>query len=262
MDTHHFKSFIETLSRDSARAILPHFGNHQLEVDAKDDDSPVTAADRESETCMRKKINQTFPDHGILGEEYGNEKIDAEYVWILDPIDGTKSFISGVPLFTTLIGLLHYGKPILGAIHQPVLGKLCIGDGKQCWLNGDLVSMRQRPLSASTLLMSEPYAIEHHQDEHGWRQLVEKTMLHRSWGDGYGYMLVATGWADIMCDPVLEPWDLLPVIPVVEGAGARVTDWWGNAIRCDTEGRCARSAICAHPNLHEKIVGILNKESS
>lgn len=260
MEAKEFIPFLESLTQASARAILPHYGDRFIEVDAKEDDSPVTIADREAEASMRALIHSRYPDHGILGEELGNDRIDAEYVWILDPIDGTKSFISGVPLFTTLIGLLHRGRPVLGAIHQPVLGRLCIGDNEQCWLNGEAITMRRRSLRCSTLLTSDPYTVGAFQSSAGWEKLIRATSLHRSWGDGYGYMMLATGWADVMCDPVLEPWDLIPVLPVVQGAGARVTDWQGKEIICE-EGRVSRSSVCAHPDIHNKVIALLNNNT-
>lgn len=256
MDTTAFIPFIERLAHASAEAILPHFGNPFLGVDAKADDSPVTIADKQAEAIMRDLIATHFPSHGILGEEHGNENLDAEFVWILDPIDGTKSFITGVPLFTTLIGLLYQGKPILGAIHQPVLKQLCLGDNKHAWLNGKPISARSRTLAQSTLLISDPYSLGQFQNPAGWERLVRSTKLHRSWGDGYGYMLLARGFADIMCDPVLEPWDILPVVPVVQGAGAKITDWAGNPVTF-SPGRCTRSAVAAHPELHAAVVATL-----
>ena len=256
MNSSSFIPFLTKLTQVSAQAILPRFGDTSIQIDAKADDSPVTIADKEAEARMRELINKEFPDHGILGEEHGNENLDAEFVWILDPIDGTKSFITGVPLFTTLIGLLHKGQPVLGAIHQPVLKQLCIGDNQTCWLNGKIVTARERALNQATVLISDPYIVGDFQDESGYQKLIEKTSLHRSWGDGYGYMQVASGWADIMCDPVLEPWDLLPVVPVMRGAGAIVTDWQGQDL-CFTQGNVTRSALAAHPTLHAEAVKAL-----
>lgn len=257
MNTHSFIPFIEELAQVSAEEILPHFGNPNLAIDAKADTSPVTLADRSAEARMRECIQARFPDHGILGEEYGNEQLDAEYVWILDPIDGTKSFISGVPLFTTLIGLLQHGKPILGAIHQPTGKQLCIGDNDHCWLNGKPVKVREHSLSDVTLLTSDPYLIGDYQSPTGWQKLVSSTRIHRSWGDGYGYLLLATGWADIMCDPVLEPWDILPIIPVARGAGAEISDWQGAPVSSKM-GEVSRSCVACHPTLHPQVIGLLN----
>lgn len=249
--------FLKELAQVSAQVILPRFGDASVQVDAKADDSPVTIADKEAEARMRALIGKRFPDHGILGEEHGNENLDAEYVWILDPIDGTKSFITGVPLFTTLIGLLHRGEPVLGAIHQPLIEQLCIGDNHNCWLNDKPVRVRKRSVSEATLLISDPYTIGEFQSAQGWERLVDATWLQRSWGDGYGYMQVAGGWADIMCDPVLEPWDLLPVVPVVRGAGAVITDWQGEAL-CFETGKTTRSSVAAHPDTHAEVIRLLN----
>src|SRR4030095_5246248 len=131
-----FMDFIRELAKLSAEEIVPRYRQKNLGVEAKADESPVTVADRRAEEVMRDLIHRRFPDHGIVGEEYGTERANADFVWVLDPIDGTKSFLTGVPLFGTLIGLLHEGRPRLGCIHQPVLGQLLIGDGHQQTLNG------------------------------------------------------------------------------------------------------------------------------
>ena len=135
LDLSAYRPFVAELARASAEFIKPFFGNPSTAVELKADDSPVTAADRGAEAVMRELITARFPDHGIIGEEHGNHHPDAEWVWVLDPIDGTKSFITGVPLWTTLIGLLHRGQPVLGAIHQPTLGQLVIGDNHTTTLN-------------------------------------------------------------------------------------------------------------------------------
>jgi fructose-1,6-bisphosphatase/inositol monophosphatase family enzyme len=131
-----FKRFALELAEASGAFIRPFFANPDLAVELKSDLSPVTAADRGAEELMRARIAQKFPDHGVIGEEYGVERGDAEWVWVLDPIDGTKSFMTACPLFGTLIALLHQGQPVLGVIHQPILGQLMIGDGTSTTLNG------------------------------------------------------------------------------------------------------------------------------
>jgi myo-inositol-1(or 4)-monophosphatase len=251
--------FIEELAQASAREILPHFGQKDVGVVVKSDQSPVTIADREAERVMREMITQRFPEHGIVGEEFGTVRGDAEFVWVLDPIDGTKSFISAVPLFGTLIGLLHRGKPVLGCIHQPVLRQLMIGDGTTTTLNGKPVRGRDCiDLSTATLLMSDPMHPAVYQDGARFESLCRTVRVVRSWGDCYGYLLVAAGWADIMVDPIMNPWDLQPIVPIIRGAGGIITDWNGNS----ADGLAAASGIAAMPGVHADVVRILNGRSA
>jgi histidinol phosphatase-like enzyme (inositol monophosphatase family) len=152
-----YRSFVKELAVASGDFIRPLFADPSLAVEIKEDASPVTAADRGAEELMRRMIAQRFPQHGIIGEEFGEERPDAEWVWVLDPIDGTKSFITGVPLWGTLIGLLHRGQPVLGAIHQPILGQLMTGDGHVTLLNDRPVRMRAcSRLEEATVLTSDP----------------------------------------------------------------------------------------------------------
>lgn len=243
---------LAAVSRD---VVLPHFAQADLGVELKHDASPVTLADRGAEHAMRDLIERRFPDHGIIGEEYGTLREDAEFVWVLDPIDGTRSFISAVPLFVTLIGLMHRGRPLLGAIQQPVLGQLMIGDGRTTTLNGRPVRMRpMRDLSQATLLTTDPLFAARYQNGDAFASLAAQTALYRSWGDGYGYLLVAAGWADIMVDPIMNAWDLIPLIPCIEGAGGRITNWQGGPV---LEGKTL-SAVACGPDLHDAVIRTLN----
>jgi myo-inositol-1(or 4)-monophosphatase len=250
-----YEAFIRRLAETSGEAILSHYGKQHLATELKADESPVTIADREAEGVMRSLIEKNFPDHGIIGEEYGTVRGESEYVWVLDPIDGTKSFISAVPLFGTLIGLLHQGKPVLGCIHQPVLRQLMIGNGKQTTLNGEPVHVRRCPsLTNATLLTTDPLNPARHQNGPAYDALCNQVRLVRTWGDCYGYLLLAAGWADIMLDPVMKPWDFLPLVPVVEGAGGRISDWKGNPASTQR----AESTIACVPELHDAVVRALN----
>jgi fructose-1,6-bisphosphatase/inositol monophosphatase family enzyme len=214
-----YRDFVIELAERSGELIRPYFGAGAgtLGIELKADESIVTRADREAEALMRELIARRFPEHGILGEEYGEERASAEFVWVLDPIDGTISFASASPLFGTLIALLHEGTPLLGAIHQPVLRQLC------------------------------------HQDGPAFEALMRDVKLVRTWGDCYGYLLLATGHADIMCDPVMNPWDIAALIPVVRGAGGVITDWQGR------EAIGARSIVATtSPALHDEVIRRLN----
>jgi myo-inositol-1(or 4)-monophosphatase len=245
--------FVRELAEESGALIRRYFRSPSLAVDAKDDATPVTDADRHAEELLRARIRARFPDHGIVGEELGAERADAEWVWVLDPIDGTKSFVSGVPLFGTLIGVLHRGEPVLGAIHQPILHELCIGDGVTTTLNGRPVRVRDTArLADAVVLASDTTTAARHQDGDGWERLVTSARWVRTWGDCYGYLLVASGQADVMTDPIMSPWDLLPLVPVVRGAGGVITDWQGgDPVR-------ASSIVAANPVLHPQVIACLN----
>jgi len=245
--------FLETLARAAGEVVLPYFRNPELAVEQKSDRTPVTEADRRAEEVMRTMITRHHPGHGIIGEEFGTEKPDAEFVWVLDPIDGTKSFVAGVPLFGVLIGLLHAGRPVAGCIYQPVLEEMCLGGGGRAWLNGRPVRVREGvPLERALVLCTDPAGVEAHQDYAAFEALRRGAGLFRTWGDCYGYLLVASGRADVMLDPVMNPWDLLPVIPVVEGAGGVVRGWTG--------GAASDSSVAAPPLLCAEVCARLRGE--
>ncbi len=241
------------LAERSGDFIRPFFGRADLKVELKADLSPVTVADRGAEDLMRGLIRKRFPDHGIVGEESGAERPDAEFVWVLDPIDGTKSFTSAVPLFGTLIGLLHGGEPVLGCIHQPILRQLLVGDNRTASLNGAPARTRSpRPLEDALLLTSDPVVIATRPECRGFRSLMEKSRVTRTWGDCYGYMLVATGWADVMYDPLMNLWDIAALVPVIRGAGGVITDARGGPPYPATS-----TVAAAGPGLHRLVIDAL-----
>ena len=207
MQTQSFKVFINELADMSGEYIAKSFGKRHS-VDFKEDSSPVTEVDKNVECMLREAISKKFPDHGIIGEEYGNSGEGAEYVWVLDPIDGTKSFISAVPLFGTLIALMKNGEPVLGAINQPVLRERIVGDCEECLFNGRRVSpSRRTSLEGMTLLTSDSRYCSRLRGEAGWKRLEDAAAISRTWGDCYGYMLLCRGYADVMADALLEVWD-------------------------------------------------------
>ncbi len=225
-----YRPFMIELARASGEFIRPLYRQPGLEVDAKADQSPVTQADRGAEELMRARITQAFPSHGIIGEECGTDRPEAEFVWVLDPIDGTKTFITGVPLWGTLIALLHGGQPVLGCIHQPVLNQLMIGDGATTTLNGEPVRCRgTRHLADATLLTSDALNPATYQDGAAFAALTRRAKLVRTWGDCYGYLLLASGWADVCLDPIMNPWDIAALVPIIRGAGGTISDWHGGA---------------------------------
>jgi myo-inositol-1(or 4)-monophosphatase len=245
--------FIAELAAASGDFLRPLFADPSLAVEYKDDASPVTAADRGAEELLRRLIARRHPDHCIVGEELGADRAEAEWVWVLDPIDGTKSFITGVPLWGTLIALLHAGQPVLGAIHQPVLGQLMIGDGRVTTLNERRTSVRRCPrLSEATVLTSDPLNPARHQNGAAYDRLVSEARLVRTWGDCYGYLLLAAGRADVCLDPIMNPWDIAALVPVVRGAGGLITDWQGGP------AYPAQSTVAAGPDLHAEVIRRLN----
>lgn len=255
MDLTPYRDFLSELARASGEFIRPHFGDPTLAVERKADATPVTVADKGAEELMRRLIAQRFPTHGIIGEEHGTERGDAELVWMLDPIDGTKSFITGVPLWGTLIALLHQGQPVLGCIHQPILGQLMIGDGQVTTLNGRPVRVRPtRRVEDATFLTSDPFNPAKYQDGAAFTALRQRAKLVRTWGDCYGYLLVAAGFADVMCDPIMNPWDIAALVPIIRGAGGVITDWHGGA-----PYPAESTLACATPELHEAVLAALNK---
>jgi histidinol phosphatase-like enzyme (inositol monophosphatase family) len=211
-----------------ATAVIRPWHLSRIAVDIKADATPVTVADRRAEEVMRALIAQRFPEHGMLGEEFGEHLPDARYRWVLDPIDGTKSFISNSFLFGTLIALLRDGRPILGTIASPLTGHVLVGTGDAAWLGKTRVSTRAcSRVEDATLLTTDHFAVARHQDGVAFDALISRARLYRTWGDCHGYFLVATGGADVMLDPVLSPWDIMALVPIVEGAGGRITDWHG-----------------------------------
>ena len=230
MDLHApYRAFMIELAERSGEFIRPYFADPGLVVEDKSDQSPVTPADRGAEELLRQMISRRYPGHGIVGEELGSENDQAEFVWVLDPIDGTKAFISACPLFGTLIALLHRGEPVLGALHQPVLRQLLIGDGETTELNRRPVRVRPcLTVESAVLLTSDPLNPGKYRDGAAFDALARRVRFTvRTWGDCYGYLLVASGWADVMTDPIMNPWDIQAIVPIVRGAGGVITDWRG-----------------------------------
>jgi len=248
-----FDEFTRKLCAETEKKILSIYENPEMAIEQKEDQTPVTLADRETERTIRESIEILYPEHGIIGEEYGETKPDAEYKWVVDPIDGTKTFTTACPLFGTMIALLRQDEPIFGCINYPAIGKRIASDGHTTFLNGQVVRGRQGvPLEEATLLTTDFLAVGEHQDGPRFEALARKTKLCRTWGDCFGYYLVAIGKADIMLDPILSKWDLMALIPILRGAGVTVTDWRGGN---PAQGE---SLIAANADLHDQILRMLN----
>lgn len=248
-----FVPFIRELAAASGELIRGYYmGDYRVQT--KSDATPVTAADREAEALMRELIERRYPAHGIVGEEYGESNAGASYRWVLDPIDGTKSFVANCYLFGTLIALLRDGRPILGAIHNPLLKHLLIGDGREARLNDRAVRVSERDrIEDAVLLTTSHWEVFQRRDGPAFEALSRRARIYRTWGDCMGYFLVATGGADIMFDSIVSPWDIQAIVPVVEGAGGAVSDWYGgDPVQAD-------SLIATNGVLHDAVVAGLNR---
>jgi inositol-phosphate phosphatase / L-galactose 1-phosphate phosphatase / histidinol-phosphatase len=232
-----FLSLALRLADAAGEVIRPYF-RQPLVVDDKPDLTPVTAADRAAEEVMRSLIERQFPEHGIIGEEFGRAREDTEFVWTLDPIDGTKSFISGVPLFGTLIALTCGKRPILGIIDQPISRERWVGvAGVPTTLNGASVRCRNcSALAAATLFATTPDMFKEG-DAAAFARVSNAVKLTRFGADCYAYGLLAAGFIDLVLEASLKPYDFCAMVPIVEGAGGVATDWRGAKLDLASDGR-------------------------
>jgi myo-inositol-1(or 4)-monophosphatase len=254
-----FTAFIGRLATASGETILPFFRT-SLSVDNKNtqDFDPVTEADRAAEAVMRRLIKQNFPQHGIVGEEFGTEREDAEYVWVLDPIDGTKSFISGFPIWGTLIALLHRGSPVYGMMHQPYIGERFSGDNGSARFQGannasrKLAVRRCASLKDATLFTTSPRLMGD-ADREKFHRVESDVRLTRYGGDCYSYCMLAAGHLDLVIETELKAYDIAALIPIVTGAGGVVTTWEGKPAQ-----NGGRIVAAGDPRVHEAALKILN----
>jgi myo-inositol-1(or 4)-monophosphatase len=259
-----FVDFVERLANAAGDAILPFF---RTAIGAEDKSrggvfDPVTEADRAAETVMRRLIKQNFPDHGVIGEEFGDERAGADYVWILDPIDGTKSFISGIPLWGTLIGLEHKGRPVYGMMHQPFTREKFSGDGAGALWRGIGHSgkpserkLRVRScasLADATLMTTHPALLAPGTLE-PYRRVEAEVRLSRYGGDCYSYCMLAAGHVDLVIESGLKAYDIAALIPIVEGAGGVVTTWDGGSA-----GRGGSIVAAGDKRIHEAALRLLS----
>ncbi len=241
-----YLQFAEELADASREAIRPWFRS-DLQVERKSDGSPVTQADRAAETAIRERIRSRYPNHGIVGEEFGADQADAEWVWVIDPIDGTGAFISGLPTFGTLIGLVRDGVPVLGVLDQPIL--------TERWTGLSFPELSPRAThdthvihtSSTTNLgnaigfASDPTMFKGLERD-AWNRLSSSLYRARYGIDCYAYGLLASGFVDIVCEASLKSWDYIALVPIVRGAGGQMTDWDGEPLTLDSKGRVLASA--------------------
>jgi len=223
---------------DAAGAkIRPHFRT-RVAIDTKSDLTPVTIADRDAERAMREVIAREVPDHGVVGEEEGRDKADAEWVWCIDPIDGTKAFITGKPMFGTLVSLTHRGKPVLGIIDQPVSRERWLGiDGRPTAFNDGRCATRACAELKDAILNATSPDMFHGTDATGFARLAAAVRHALYGGDCYAYGLLASGHIDLVVETDLKPWDWCSLAPIVAGAGGRMTDWQGRDLTIESDGR-------------------------
>jgi histidinol phosphatase-like enzyme (inositol monophosphatase family) len=245
---------------------LKHFYRRDFAVEKKADRSPVTVADKEAETLIRQQVHQLFPDDAVLGEEFGEEPGTSDYQWIIDPIDGTKSFITGVPLYSTLVAVTLRGEPLIGVINMPALRQIVFamrGDG--AWTNhperlNEYIAARVSNVSSlaeSVFVTTQNDSFERYRDAASqYRDLESQSYVTRTWGDGYGYYLVATGRAEYMVDPIVNAWDVAAVMPVVLEAGGEFTDW--NGQRRHDSGH----AVGSNGHVHQAVISALANSRS
>lgn len=250
-----FAEFAEAAARAAGEITLRYF-QKLPGVEYKADRSPVTVADRESERLLRARIEERYPTHGILGEEFGLARPAAELRWLLDPIDGTASYIRGVPLYGVMMALVERGAeapteddPAVGVVHFPALGETLVAwRGGGCWWSRGLGWVQAcvsdvAQMEEATLLLTDPAGLREGAKHAGYERLRRRVKMERGWGDCYGHALVATGRAEIMLDPELHEWDAAPLIPILEEAGGGFTDWRGRRTISGGDGLAANGAL-------------------
>ncbi|HYG76229.1 MAG TPA: inositol monophosphatase family protein [Planctomycetota bacterium] len=235
------------------RRTLAYFGT-QLAVETKHDDSPVTQADKEAEAVIRGVISKYYPRHSIVGEEGGTSEGDPDYRWIVDPIDGTKTFIHGVPFYGVLIGVEVRGSTDVGVVYLPAFDELVVAArGLGCLWNGRPAKVSGvSELKHATLLTTNISTAVARSD--AYEKLAAQAKMNRTWGDCYGYVLVATGRAEIMMDPEMKPWDSAPLLPILQEAGGHFTTWDGRATIWGPDGVATNAA------LHQQVAAVLKAE--
>jgi myo-inositol-1(or 4)-monophosphatase len=252
-----FASFVDQLASVSGDTILPFFRT-ALAIENKNDRGfdPVTAADHAAENAMRALIRKNFPDHGIVGEEYGSERADAEYVWVLDPIDGTKSFITGMVAWGTLIGLMRFGEPVFGMMHQPFTRERFSGDGGGAHCRGPSGSRELRVRDCASLgeaiCSTTSPLLMNKNDRAAFARVEDKAKLSRYGGDCYAYCMVAAGLIDLVIETEIKPYDIVAIIPIITGAGGIVTTWEGGPAQAG-----GRVVVAGDKRVHKQALEML-----
>jgi histidinol phosphatase-like enzyme (inositol monophosphatase family) len=245
-----FRAFAEEIAIAAGRITLQYFKKDIL-IEYKADRSPVTAADREAEQLIRDRIKEQYPEHTIIGEEYGREETGASVSWFIDPIDGTDSFIRGIPLYTVLVAVIINGQPKIGVIHCPPQGEtVSAAEGMGCTQNGKTCSVsKTKNLSEASIQVTD-YAELNRRQPKFTGQLLKSSGNCRTWADAYGYLLVASGRADAMIDPIMNIWDIAPLYTIITEAGGTFTDLMGKPEPLGT------SALASNGILHKQLLDL------
>ena len=241
---------------DESEKIIKQFFRKSIKIESKEDESPVTIADKSVELKIRELIQNKYPNHGILGEEFEAKNIDSEYLWVIDPIDGTRSFIAGHKDFGTLIALLHNNIPIIGIINCPMHQERWVGvdGGKTTMNNLEVNTSKITSLNQSYFCTSGLYVDDDHFRQ-GCDKIIKKTKYHRLGGDCYMYGMVASGLIEVVLEDTLKVHDYMALIPVIEGAGGIVSDKYGKSVSIHSKGSIVASA---NKILHKEIIDIIN----
>lgn len=229
MDLLKIKDQALSFMRPAKREVLKWFRN-EYETDLKPDSSPVTIADRNAEEIIRKKLTKHFPEHGIIGEEFGNRNADAEWVWTIDPVDGTRSFIRGLPLFASMIALLHKGDPVLGVIELPALGETAWAvKRKGAFLNGKPIKVsKKKKLQGSFIAVADRYCFRQQKQTSLLNKLNKEAAIVRTYPDAFGHLMAIRGAVDVMVDPLAKIWDYAPCKILAQEAGGKFANFSGN----------------------------------
>ena len=250
-----FISFANILADESAKVIMEYF-RQTLTIENKDDDTPVTIADKKSELKIRELINKAYPSHGILAEEFDNTNLDSEYIWVIDPIDGTRSFIAGHKDFGTLIALLYKKKPVLGIINCPAHEERWIGAENQITtLNGKKIKTSSKKLIEDCYTMTTGLYLEDEIFRNAFENIIKKSKDYILRGDCYMYGMLSTGLIDIVIEDTLKAHDYMALVPIIQGAGGIITDKNNNPITLNSDGSVLATA---NSLIHKQAINLIN----
>lgn len=267
-DSAKFLDFAGSLP-DLIRPSIRQYFRQNIASEQKPDQSPVTKLDREVEQMIRQAIRRHFPDHGIIGEEYGSEYSDRDFVWVIDPIDGTKAFLCGIPLFTSLVALIYQGQPILGMIDQAILGETWVAMvDNGCFFNRQPLPRRDKspspPLNTAKLFCTSPAMLVNQKLQQQFQTISQACSFVRYGCDAYGAAMIASSQGELMVEASLQFYDVAALVPIIQEIGGIVSDWNGKSIGLHNLASNPEGTFLAacHPNLHETCLSLLQSSSN
>ena len=250
-----FISFANILADESSKIVMKYF-RQNIKIETKDDNTPVTIADKKSEIIIRELINNAYPSHGILAEEFDDTKLNSEYIWVVDPIDGTRSFIAGHKDFGTLIALLYKKKPVLGIINCPAHEERWIGVENQITtLNGKNIKTSSKKLIEDCYAITTGLYFENETFKNGFDNIIKKSKYYIFGGDCYMYGMLSSGLVDIVVEDTLKAHDYMALVPVIQGAGGVITDKYNKPITLDSDGSVVATA---NSLIHKQAINMIN----